>query len=477
MKTKVLQNVFWAAMLLFSLVSNGAEKRTLTVELRGVYGSRIKLSPFNGIKVSVPIDVKKGVMKGQTVTFSVPDSLLPGEFLLRCDYKKNEDSSPYPSEARLFLNRENVKVNIHPMYTSADSLILTNDRENVVWNDFEQRDALKRQQIALLEQLLQAYDRPASTVWKQAEKAYGERRNEYNQWLDSMTNAYSHLYVGHLFRFQRLPNVNWNIVPEKRLNEQIKNWFNDFDFNDTLALRSRQMNQYINAYVGLFGAMATTIELRDSLFTAAGSMACEKAATGNPKVYGWIVDYFFNGYETYDITAGLQMLEKHINNPHCLTSKKMEIARRLEGMKKLVPGVKAPVLRAQDAKGNEIEIGMEQKEKDYQLLIFYASDCGHCSELFSQLKEWYDVPENRVWFKITSIALDDIRDTWVESKENKDLPWLDFYAPNGVNSEAASNYYVLSTPSLFIVDKNGVLAGTPGSVNDLNHFLNEGDAN
>ncbi len=472
MKVGFVQTMLLAAMLLLASGVKGGEKRTLTVKLRGVYESKITLSPFNGVRVSYPVDVKRDIKNGGQVVFAVPDSLLPGEFLLRFDYRAKEGDNPYPSEVQLYLNKENITANVHPMYTSGDSLLLKNDRENTVWKQFQTENSKKRSQLGLLEQLLNGYDQPTSSVWKEAAKAYDTRRLAYNQWIDSMDEAYSDLYVGHLFRFQRLQPVNWRASQVERLNSQIENWFNDFDFNDTLALRSRQMNEYINAYVGLFGVQATTEELRDSLFTLAGSLACEKASTGNPKVYGWMVDYFFNGYETYNITEGLKMLEKHINNPNCLTSKKQEIARRLEGMKKLVPGVQAPVLHVQDIEGKDVEIKPGKEGKDYQLLVFYASDCGHCEELFSALKEWYDIPQNEVWFSITTIALDDVRETWEKSHNTKNVPWIDLYAPEGVNSEAASDYYVLSTPSLFVIDKEGELAALPGSVDELDKFLN-----
>lgn len=473
MRRALFFTLFFATSLLYSLWAKGEEKRTLSVKLRGVYESKISLSPFNGVRVSHPIAVERGVKNGGQVLFNVPDSLLPGEFLVRFDYKATEKDHPYPSELRLYLNNENIEASVHPMYIHGDSLVLTGDRENKVWNRFMEQNAQKRQQLALLEQLLQGYDQAGSPVWNQAAKAYEQRRVAYNKWVDSMAMAYKVLYVGHLFRFQRLQPVNWVQTQEERLSSQVANWFNEFDFNDTLALRSRQMNEYINAYVGLFGVRATTVELRDSLFTAAGALACEKASAGNPKVYGWMVDYFFNGFETYNITQGLKMLEKHIQNPNCLTSKKQEITRRLEGMKKLVPGVHAPVLRAQNAEGNEVDVKLTLKEKDYQLLIFYATDCGHCEEMFAQLSEWYDKPENKAWFAITSIALDDVPDTWTDAHGKRAYPWTDLYAPGGVNSEAASDYYVLSTPSMFVIDKNGVLAAVPGSVRDLDRFLNE----
>ena len=472
---KTLQKFLFAATMLLSLWAKGEEKRTLTVKMRGVYESKITLSPFNGVRVSHPIAVEKGVKNGDQVIFTLPDSLLPGEFLVRFDYKAKETDFPYPSELRLYLNKENIKANVRPQYLHGDSLILKGDRENKIWNQFVTENSKKRLQINLLTQLLQGYDRPDSKEWVQAAEAFGKRTKAYNKWIDSMSIAYEDLYVGHLFSFQHLQKIDWSKTTEEQYHEQAASWFDQFDFDDALVLRSRQMNEYLNGFVGLFGQRATTEELRDSLFTAAGSLACEKASTGNPMVYGWIVDYFFNGYETYNITEGLKMLEKHINNPNCLTSKKMEIVRRLEGLKKLVPGVPAPILNVQNIERKDVEIKPGKDGKEYQLLVFYASDCGHCEELFSKLKKWYDVPENEAWFSITTIALDDVRETWEKSHNTKSVPWTDMYAPEGVNSEAASNYYVLSTPSLFVVDKKGDLVAFPGSVHELDTFLNGDD--
>ncbi|MCG8380495.1 MAG: thioredoxin family protein, partial [Proteobacteria bacterium] len=305
-----------------------------------------------------------------------------------------------------------------------------------------------------------------------AAKEFDKRCKSYNQWIDSMTIAYDHLYVGHLFNFQKLQHIDWSKTAEEQFYDQTSGWFDNFDFDDSLVLRSRQLNEFLNSYVGLFGQKAKTTELRDSLFTLAGSLACEKASKGDPRIYGWMVDYFFNGYESYNITEGLQMLEKHIQNPHCLTSKKLEITRRLEGIKHLTPGVPAPMLRARDFEGNEVELNMQLEEKDYRLVVFYASDCGHCEELFANLNKWYDIPENRVWFDIVSVGLDDLDETWQQEYNKRLFPWTDLYAPEGVNSEAASNYYVLSTPSLFVIDKYGDLAAIPGSVKELDRFLN-----
>ena len=112
------------------------------------------------------------------------------------------------------------------------------------------------------------------------------------------------------------------------------------------------------------------------------------------------------------------------------------------------------------------------EDKDYRLLVFYDTNCGHCEEMFSELNKWYTIPENEVWFDIVSVGLDDEQETWKEGLAERLFPWTDLYAPEGVNSEVASNYYVLSTPSMFVIDKKGELAAVPGSVHELDRFLN-----
>jgi len=440
--------------------------------MRGVYDAEISVSPFNGVRFSVPINKYEAVKSGSEVQFLVPDSLLPGEFLLRFNYRANAEDHPYPSELQLFLNKEDISVDANPLYLRGDSLHLEGDKENMVWNMFQEQNIAKRQQIGLLEQLLQAYTNRNSKLYNTAISEFEMQRKAYNKWLQEMEQQYSQLYVGHLFGFQRILPRNWMASPEEQLQMQAAHWFDGINLNDTLVLRSRQMNEFMNGYMGIFGMQATTEHLRDSLFTEAGRLACEKASAGHPKVYGWMADYFYNGYETYNITSGLEMLATHTSKPNCLTSRKQEIARRMEGLKKMVPGVNCPELLVHNANDVSQTINLTGGDK-YKLVVFYESECGHCNELLTQLKSWYDKPENAAWFTIHSVALDEDINHWLPAFSKNNFQWNDCYAPGGINSKAANDYYVLSTPTLFLVDNDGKLLDMPGTVGDIDRFLNE----
>jgi len=468
-----ISSLLWVVLLMLVHTTDSAASRTLTVKLRGVYDSKITLTAFDGMQLSTPISVVPDVKNGSEVQFTIPASLLPGEFLVRFDYRSKETDSPYPAELQLFVNRENIQVNANPLFLRSDSLQLVGDRENNVWFAFMNKSEQKRQQIGLLRQLLEQYDQPASPVWIHAQQAYEARRVDYNRWIDAQISAQKDLYVSHLYTFYYIKAEDWKASPEDRMNVLARNWFKDINLKDTLILRSRQMNELMNEFMGLYGARSTTEVLRDSLFTEAGKVAIDAAAAGHPRVYGWMVDYFYKGYETYNIMPGMKILEKHLNNPDCLTSKRLAIGKRLEGIKTLVPGAKVSSVTVRNVYDQEETIDMSRCIKKYRLLVFYDSECDHCHELLVALQKWYVVPDNNKKLEIVSIALDRTREVWESAFATNVFPWTDRYAQGGINSKAAADYYVLSAPNMFLVDKNGVLVSIPNAVAEVETTINK----
>lgn len=447
------------------------DAKTLTITIKGVFDSKVTVSRYEQGRYSSPINEIPDVK--DVAVFNVPKDKLPGQFLLRMDYRQNEGDQPYPSEFTFFMSESDLKIEINPLKTLIDSIDFGGNKENPVYYGFMQEDNQYRQQLALLEQLLLGYDSPSSSLYKQAASEFEKRRKKYNQWITSSQEKNKGLYVSHFFPFQKVPVSSWDVLPEQRMAEQAKHYFDEIDLSDVLILNTQAFDSYINNYMRLFGERATTLELRDSLFTQAGRIACEKASQGAPMVYGWMVDYFYQGYEGYDIPSGIKMLEQHIKNPNCLTSKKQEILRRLEGMQELVKGSKAPEFDAEMANGMQVHFKGVQDDKDYGLLVFYDSTCGHCTDLLKELKEWYDKTENSVWFDVISIGVDDDKSLWKQFHAKENLRWTDIWAPGGINSQVCKDYYILSSPVMFIINKDQEILATPKSIEEVKRFLNE----
>jgi len=472
-QAKKVKLIVWAVLLILLVVqvSVFGTPRKLAVKLKGVYDSKITLTPFDGVRFASPLAVAREVKAGGEVQFVVPDSLLPGEFLISFDYRSKETDSPYPSELQLYMNRENINVEANPLFLHGDSLRFVGDRENSAWLAFMNKSEQQRRQLGLLRQLLEQYDSPASPEWASALRAYEKRRITYNRWVDSLAHAQRDLYVSHLYDFQKLRAENWKASPAARLEALAHQWFTGVDFNDTLVLRSRQMNELMNGFIALYGTRATTLALRDSLFTEAGKAAIRLASAGHPQVYGWMVDYFYNGYETYNITSGMKMLESHLNNPRCMTRKRLAIAKRLEGMKTMVPGVKVRNVQVNNYDDKEQTIIMTRCDKDFHLLLFYDSECDHCRQLLIELRKWYAIPANSAQVEVVSVSVDQSLEAWKKAFTINVFPWMDRYAPGGINSQAATDYYVLSAPYMYLVDKNGAMVGIPNTVEEMSGMM------
>jgi len=466
-------------LCLLYVATSLAQTVKLSIKLTGVYNSKISLQPIKGGVPGQSIRTYSFVKGGEQRVFEIPKEYLPGEFQLHFDFREKESSSPYPAELPLVIGKNDVSVTVNPNAMRAkDSLRIAGDVENFTYETVLSKTMPVRQQIGMLGQLLEQYPDHGAAVYREAAVESERLTQVYNRYLDSCTVAYKDLFVSHLFRFQRVPVQNWTLAPLQRMQELAAHWFDGFNFNDTLVIRSAQLNQYMAAYVSMAAAGATNDATRDTLLVQAGRKICRLASQGNPKVYGWFVDYLFTGYESYNIAAGTAMLDKFADDPRCLTSHKQAIATRLEGIKKLVPGFQSPVVGVHTFDDHDINIDFSNGGKPYHLLVFYDSDCSHCNELLEGLQKWNSThAADSTLIDVYTVSVNDKRVTWEAFHGKKAYPWLDVYAPGGINSTAAGAFYLLSAPQMFVMNRDGQLAAIPATVEELMRFVERKKAN
>jgi len=453
----------------------GVSKRQLTVHLQGVFDAKVSLIPFEGLKAINPIAEVPGVKDGKLVKIAIPAKYLPGEFLLRLDYRVKETDSPYPAERSIYINKQDVEVFVNPRGMGNNDIVefSAGETENTASGAFMKENGTKRMATDLLRQFLLSYDRTQAEFYTQAVKEFQQRTEEYNSWLSEESKKYQQLYVGRLFQFQYipiLPATAWSGSENERLSQILKHYFDGINFSDRLIIRSRELLMFMDGYIRMHSMQAKTEKQRDELFTQAGRLACEKASKGDPKVYGWMVDYFYLGYETYNITQGMLMLEEHANNPNCLSSKKQQIIKRLEAMDKLVPGALAPDFIIKDNEGNEFELHKYKGGARYKLLLFWSAGCEGCHQLVNGLRQWSNEPANKKKLDIITVSLDE---TETEMREWETamvglLGWKRLYAKGGVNSPVVGDYAILSTPAMFLIESEGnTIVSVPGGLDEL----------
>jgi thiol-disulfide isomerase/thioredoxin len=467
-------NLFIATLLMLYSSQLFSQTGTLKVHLRGVSESKISIIPMNGIYALKPILVKDVIKNNEEASITIPASELPGEFVVRFDYKEKETSTPYPSEKQMILTEADVEIWVNPPYcnNSDSTWYQKNEKENTLYVNFTKENSLKKENIMLLQNFLSNYDDTKSSMYQQGLKDYEKRRNEYNSWLKNQVSENKKLFFSHLILFQYIPQLELKGNEKEKMESLITHYFDGIDFTDDLLMQTKGLKEFINSYVNIYGSISFTEKLKDSLFTLCGQRAIEKASLGSPRMYGWMVDYFYTGYETYNIKPGMLMLETHINNPNCLTTKKLEIIKRLNGIEKLTVGTLSPNFILQDSENTPFNFHEYKSQKQYKLLLFWSADCSHCMELVEELTKWMTNNGNKI--EIIAVSLDET-DTeliaWNTMKKNL-IGWKHLNPIGGITSKVANDYSILSTPSMFLIDSiENKIQFLPKSISELNDFL------
>ena len=443
----------------------------IIIHLRGVYESKVSLLALSSSGTFKPINVVHGLKNARTTQIPVSKEFLPGEFVLRFDYKEKESDTPYPSEKYIFINNQDLELWVSPKYcNNADSTYFQEDeRENTAFARFSKENGMHKEKLGLLQNFLMNYDDTESKFYRQGIKEYEQRRQAYSQWLTTQYQQDTSLFVSNLYGFQYVPEIPWNGTETDRMESLIAHYFDGMDFKNHLVIKTSDLNKWMDNYVNLYGRLSTTAVLRDSLFPLAGKTAIEKAKQGHPLVYGWMVDYFYRGYETSGIIAGMKILEPYLSDPNCLTTKRQEITRRLVGMETLVAGSKAPDIMLKDNDGNLFELNTLETQSNYILVLFWSANCSHCVEMVDKLYPWQ---QSEMQHKMTVVAISlDETETEIDAWKQKIAGlkgWKHMRAAEGINSRVANNYYVLATPVMILLDaKTKEIVAVPNTLNEL----------
>jgi len=278
---------------------------TVTVHLRGVSESKLSILGLSGSKIYKPLVEVPVVANGEMAKLVVPAENLPGEFVLRFDYKEKKESTPYPSEKSIIINNQDLELWASPAYcNNADSTwFQKGERENATYLKFSKENGKQKEKLGLLQQFLMNYDDTKSSFYQDGTKEYDKRRQAYNTWLFDQVKKDSALFISSLYRFQYVPQIPWEGDEKERMVNVIRHYFDGIDFNDPVIIKTARLNDFMNSFVNLHGQMATTVALRDSLIPAAAVAAVEAAKKGNPLVYGWMVDYFYRGFESNNFSV------------------------------------------------------------------------------------------------------------------------------------------------------------------------------
>ena len=158
------------------------------------------------------------------------------------------------------------------------------------------------------------------------------------------------------------------------------------------------------------------------------------------------------GWNTDEIALSKYLIQSdRITNPQGLL-RKMLMQYRFE------PGMLAPKIKVKENQYIDFQ-------KSTTLIVFYETGCTICDNEMNQLTDNYKVLKEK-GIEVVSIAADHDRDTFENSSKN--FPWSEKLCDfNGFSGENFSNYAIIGAPTLYMIDKDGIILGKYASVSEI----------
>lgn len=127
-------------------------------------------------------------------------------------------------------------------------------------------------------------------------------------------------------------------------------------------------------------------------------------------------------------------------------------------------GMRAPELVLQDPAGSSVAVS--SGDQDYTVLYFYDDECASCIRTTPALMQYLIRSTSGLNFTVYMIYTQDDQDKWMTYIQRAIQP---FTVPDNVKlihlwdpdmtSDFVNKYGVISTPKLFLLDRNGVIIG------------------
>jgi thiol-disulfide isomerase/thioredoxin len=176
-----------------------------------------------------------------------------------------------------------------------------------------------------------------------------------------------------------------------------------------------------------------------------------------------IAHYWFTLLERKSLFSSAEYLAlKMLNQNNCVLDEKS--ATMYEQYRSLAVGKTAPDIIL------DKNVSLKKMKSKYKLVVFGASWCPTCKTETLQLVELNEVCKKN-GIEIVYISID--TDQRAFEEEYKSVPWLTYCNFEGWETKSAKDYYVFSTPTYFVLDRNLKIILRPNSATHFKTWIEQ----
>jgi len=457
---KFLKIPFLPALILIfaSFLSFGQANYSITGDIQGLSSKKVYLSGYSGEKLRL-IDSTTSDDKGKFI-FTLKPTIVSG--LYRVSWGKDKFLD-------LILNKENIV-----FYTTsenpADSVQILSSLENNLYFWYERRERLNQSKLELITPIVDYYP-VKDAFYTMVTGEFESIQRSQEKAFDSLSGLYPGSYAMRILKLQKTPFLPAALSKDDRVEYLKAHFFDKVDFNDTLLLKSNAWSNKAISYLGLWGNSRFSQKQLETEFIKAVTILMN-AASVNPDIYKFLLDYLLGGFDKYHFEEVITYMADHFQDPFSCEdqTKKSALQKKLDTFKKIANGKVAPDIDIPDMKGKMIRLS--EIPAEYTLLIFWSSECHHCTDMMPRVRDIYDKQKPKR-MEILAVSIDTSRREWTGFIKEEKLDFLNASDLKGFDSKSADQYNIYATPTMFLLDREKKILAKPISYRELEQVLRE----
>ena len=435
------------------LINSSINAQTINLEFPYLAGKTYDFTIFQGEKrVVLQADT---IPKGGKVKLLIPKEY-KGYKGMATWYITNSSTG---GGLDLVINNENFSVSCLDSIPTEQNIIYKNTQENL----FDKTNYKKQQALFEKHDALLATTRAFGTdteLYKLASKEYENIKKQYVDYNKSLST--STVYAA---KFRQIVNLTMGIGSIITLDEQKKaNNINDFITNELdfeLLYTSNHWGGVINNWVQIHSmVIKDDVQLEADAKTILSRIDSDKVYTDF--VYNLTKELTKAGKDNVlaKLTPTIKNSKRLLNYSGFLSMYQQDLTGKAPDLV-----ITEHIGKLEDHNHNTTTIETNKLDSKYSLLIFYQSGCGPCEDLMMDLQQKYQsLKEKEV--RVITISADE--GELLYKNTSRDYPWqdkyCDFEGKQGINFK---NYGVIGTPTMFLLDSEGIIVEKMATIEQL----------
>ena len=245
--------------------------------------------------------------------------------------------------------------------------------------------------------------------------------------------------------------------------------FRNLDYTDPRLYKSGLFKDAIESHFWLLENSGNPLEQVFEEMKISIDTMMEKLVT-NEKIFNEVTDYLFDLLERHSLFQASEYLAlKVLNEGSCTINS--YLANQLETYRAMKKGNIAPDIvftKSNFISSTKIVTKLSDVKSKYTVVVFGASWCPKCKEELPDIAKLYSKWKSK-GVEVIFVALEEDRNDFINFA--KGFPFTSYSDNKKWNSKIVKDYYVFSTPTMFLLDNKREIVLRPNSVKQMDAWV------